>query len=229
MPGIVVDFQNTIQNGLNFLGHPLAGGDHAFSPTTYATKIRAAGIAFDGYVGIDPPTTTGGVIEDIGGGSPPDPDQGFLDPDALSATPYIYLIPAGTDLMRSPPLGDQSTIRTWTVEDQAIPLPFNIGQSDFSTRSGWVSSESLSEPPFVLRKHQAFRAVPGGTVFGSQFGSDNAFTSARLIGRSVWNSKWKIVIPGRTLLSDPERGLDLFAEQVRDIQLYLDTYSYSGN
>ena len=58
---------------------------------------------------------------------------------------------------------------------------------------------------------------------------DNQFTNNRLIGRSVWNSKWKLVIPGKTLLDDPEEGLDLFINTVEDIRIHFETYSYSGN
>jgi hypothetical protein len=55
------------------------------------------------------------------------------------------------------------------------------------------------------------------------------FTNTRLIGRSVWNSRWKIVIPAYTLLSDEQEGLNRFAASVKDIQLFLRTYSNSGN
>lgn len=225
VPGLVIPFQTTIAQGFNFFGEPLAGGDHGFSPSTFATKIRSSGIAFKGYVGMDSPTSTGGTLSEIGASSPADPDLGFLDPDALSATPHIYLIPTGVDSMRSPPLGDVSTVRSWSVDDQAIPLPFNIGNTDFSTNTGFLSSDSLSEEAFAIRKHQAFRAVPSGTVFSSAPG----FTNSRLIGRSVWNSRWKIVIPGSTLRSNPQVGLQIFIESVKDIELYLETYSYSGN
>ena len=34
------------------------------------------------------------------------------------------------------------------------------------------------------------------------------FTNARLIGRSVWNSQWKIVIPAHTLLKDEQQGIE---------------------
>ena len=223
--GFVIDFQTTITPGYNFFGRPLAGGDAGFSPTSFATKIRASGVAFDGYVGMDSPPTTSGAIAGAGATSPADPSTSFADKDALSRTPYIYLVPCGVDSMRSPPLGDRSTVRTWSVEDQAIPLPFNIGNTDFSTSNSWQASDSLSEPAFTIRKHQAFRAVPGGT----NFSDDPGFTNARLIGRSVWNSRWKIVIPGQTLLNDPNKGMETFLKTVRDIQLHLETYSYSGN
>ena len=77
----------------------------------------------------------------------------------------------------------------------------------------------------MLRKHQAFRAVPDGTVFSSSPG----FTNSRLIGRSVWNNRWKIVIPGNTLLNDPKKGIQIFLDTVKDIKLHFESYSYSGN
>jgi len=45
----------------------------------------------------------------------------------------------------------------------------------------------------------------------------------------VWNSKWKLVIPGTTLLNDPNEGLERFIRTVRDVKLHFVTYSYSGN
>ena len=166
-------------------------------------------------------------LAELGAVTPPSPALSFADPNGLSGTPYVYLIPIGADAMRSPPLGDPSTSepRTWVVEDQAIPLPFNIANSDYSTQPAWVSASSLSETPFAVRKHQAFRAVPAGTFFPSSA----TFTNSRLIGRSAWNSSWLLIIPGNTLLNDPERGLDVFIETVTDILLHLETYSYAGN
>jgi hypothetical protein len=225
VPGIVIPFSSTISTGYNFFGQPLAGGDHTFTPSSFSTKIRSSGLAFRGYVGMDSPTTTSGTLGGIGATSPEPYNSGFSDPNALSATPYIYLIPVGADSMRSPPLGDTSFIRTWSVQDQAIPLPFNIANSNYSTQPAWVTAASLTEPPFTLRKHQAFRAVPDGTNFQGGYG----FTNARLIGRSAWNSQWKIVIPGNTLLSDPNLGIQTFINTVKDIKLHLETYSYSGN
>jgi hypothetical protein len=154
----------------------------------------------------------------------------------MAATPYIYLIPVGVDSMRSPPLGDQSTIRTWTVEDVAVPLPFNLGASGQSTPALWQSASSLSEPLFAIRKHQAFRPVSSSEAFDTLVvywtGGElerSQYTNTRLLGRSAWNSKWKIIIPGRALLSDPDDGLERFLKSVHDIRLFFHTYSYSGN
>jgi hypothetical protein len=224
VPGFVLEFSTTIANGQNFFGKPLAGGDSTFSPSLFATKIRSTGIAFKGYIGMQSPTSIGGSVTDAGALSPNDPGTGFSDPNALSATPYIYVIPVGYDSMRSPSSTGANIVRSWTIEDQAIPLPFDVGGA-FSTETGFASGQSSLRESFTLRKHSAFRAVPAGTVFSSA----NGFTNARLIGRSVWNSKWKIVIPGSTLLALPQNGMAKFLEQVKDIQLHFETYSYSGN
>ena len=112
----------------------------------------------------------------------------------------------------------------------AVPMPFNIGASELNSKKLWQSSDSLSEELFTIRKHQAFRAVSTASVFKDNPGmlADN-YTNTRLIGRSVWNSKWKLVIPGRSLLNDPDEGLDRFIQTVNDIQVHFHTYSYSGN
>ncbi|RME94692.1 MAG: hypothetical protein D6766_05145, partial [Verrucomicrobia bacterium] len=235
VPGLVLSFSTTIADGMNLFGNSLAAGDHTFSPSSFATKIFAVGVAFEGYRGMDDPAPNSGAVGFAGGESPADPSFPFLDPKALSATPYVYLIPVGVDSLRVPPLGDTGAVRTWQVADLAIPLPFNIGASDFSSLPLWQSADFLSEPLFALRKHQAFRAVSDPAVFRADPYNaagglrPSAFTNSRLIGRSVWNSRWKLVIPGRTLLNDPEEGLDRFIQTVRDIKLHFVTYSYAGN
>jgi hypothetical protein len=138
--------------------------------------------------------------------------------------------------MRSPPLGDASGIRSWSVEDVAIPLPFNIGASALSTSQAFNSSDFLTEPFFAVRKHQAFRPVSSATLFGTLViywtGGElerSQYTNTRLLGRSVWNNQWKLVIPGHVLLNDPDEGLNRFINTVHDIKLFFHSYSYSGN
>lgn len=218
VPGYVIEFSTTIEEGVNFFGNPLMGGDQTFSPSAFTTKIRYSGIGFKGYIGMASPTSIGGSVN-----SPNDPGIGFTDPNALSATPYVYLIPSGMDSMRAPSNTDTNIIRSWMIEDQAVPLPFDIGGA-FSSSNATSGFATLREQ-FTLRKHGAFRAVPGDTVFSSA----TNFTSTRLISRSVWNSKWKLVIPGSTLLAEPINGMAKFLQQVKDIQLYFDSYSAAGN
>ena len=235
VPGLVVEFSTVIEEGLNFFGQPLAHGDHAFSSSSFATKVFALGVALEGYKGMDTPGFNTGTVSGTGGTTPTDPDATFLDPTGMSATPYVYVIPVGLDSMRSPPLGDQGTVRTWAVEDVTVPMPFNVGASDFSSKKYWQSSDSLQEPLYALRKHQAFRPVPSATLFtaniygGSGGLQRSQFTNSRLIGRSVWNNRWKLVVPGTSLLNNPEDGLDRFIRTVKDIKLHVVSYSYSGN
>jgi hypothetical protein len=231
VPGIVITFSTTIADGYNLFGKALAAGDHNFSASSFATKIFGVGIGLEGYRGMDNPSAN----SSSGGTSPSDPTVTSLDPLALAATPYVYLIPVGVDSMRSPPLGDAGTIRTWSVSDLAIPMPFNIGQSGFNTRQLWTSSESLTESLFSIRKHQAFRPVSSTSVFSPDLYGDagtlrrSQFTNNRLVGRSAWNSQWKLVIPGKNLLNNPNEGLDRFIQTVTDVKLHFVTYSYSGN
>ena len=229
VPGIILSFSTTITDGENLFGQPLGPGDHAYSSSSFANKIFAVGVDLDGYIGMDNPVANGAAA-----GNYPTNDP-TLDPSALAATPYVYLIPCGADIMRSPPLGDTSTIRSWNVNDVAIPLPFNIGQSDFSTTPYYTAANSLSEPLFATRKCQAFRPVSTSAAFNTSiYGAGGAlapsqYTNQRLIGRSVWNTKWKLVIPGTTLLADPNQGLSRFINSVKDVKLYFVTYSYAGN
>ncbi|HWD19908.1 MAG TPA: Ig domain-containing protein [Verrucomicrobiae bacterium] len=224
VPGIELTFGTTITDGQNLFGQILGPGDHSFSSSSFATKIFAIGVCFDGYVGMDNPVAYGSNNPGAASG-----------PNALAATPYVYLIPCGADSMRSPPLGDTSAVRTWNVDDVAIPLPFNIGASDFAATPFYTAADSLSEPLLAVRKQQAFRPVSTTDAFSpSIYGAGgmlqpSQFTNRRLIGRSVWNSRWKLIIPGRNLLNDPTQGLARFINTVKDVHLYFLTYSYAGN
>ncbi len=207
IPGFIIPFSTTIEDGKNFFGLDLAAGDHAYSQSNFATKIAAVGVALPGYVGmVDGESTATG---------------------ALSATPYAYLIPCGNDFMRTP-MGDTGDIRSWQVVDQALPLPYNLGASDFNTTQFFGPNDTFAERPWVTRKHQAFRMVADPTLYEAG-DLPTVFTNARLIGRSVWNGQWKIVIPAHTLLNDEQAGLTRFAATVDDIKLFLRTYSNSGN
>jgi hypothetical protein len=207
IPGFIIPFSSTVEDGKNFFGLDLAAGDHAYSQSNFATKIAAVGVALPGYVGMSYGEST--------------------QPNALSATPYAYLIPCGTDYMRTP-LGDTGEIRSWQVVDQALPLPYNLGASDFNTTQFFGPNDTFAERPWVIRKHQAFRMVENPEVY-LEGELPIVYTNARLIGRSVWNSQWKIVIPAITLLKDEQMGMDNFAKSVDDIKLFLRTYSNSGN
>ena len=51
---------------------------------------------------------------------------------------------------------------------------------------------------------------------------------SRLVGRSVWNTEWVLIIPGRSLNYDGNEGITRLINQISDIELYFDTYGMSG-
>ena len=146
----------------------------------------------------------------------------------LANTPNVYLVPAGTDTIVSGADRTRTKTRTWTVLDQLLPLPSGLGAADLTPLMSSVGER---------RRHSAFRAHHDA----GNFTEDELCTNARLIGRSVWNTDWVLIIPGRSLLSDPNEGLNRFihgalqpdgtrdGHGITDIRLYFQTYSYSGD
>jgi hypothetical protein len=194
-PGIVIRFPTTVTFGLNFFGWPLSGGDSAYDPSQYATRIRSAGVWFEGY---------------DGGG--------------MSMTPRVYLVPVGADVLRSPN-GSNFETRLWRVVDQKIPLPFPIQQRQLQDPKYSPMLDSLGGSFVEIRKFSSLRAYHDS----GDFDPSEASSDSRLVGRSVWNTQWMLVIPGGTLLNDKTKGLDSFINSVSDIKLFFQTYAYSGN
>ena len=203
-PALVIPFPTTIQFGLNAFGWPLGGLDSSYDSSQFATKIRGVGVWLSNY-----------------------------NPIELSNTPRVYLLPVGNDIMRTP-TDDGRSIREWTIYDQKIPVPFPISEGDFSDPDWIPINDSVSGSFSDLRKFSSFRAYHG------VYDESNIISDSRLIGRSVWNTQWVLIIPAGTLLNDRDEGLarlihgsDQFGERdgngIKDIVLYFNTYSYSGN
>ncbi|MCW1883829.1 hypothetical protein OKA04_03760 [Luteolibacter flavescens] len=194
-PGIVLRFSSDISTGKNFFGNPLSGGDHAYSVANFATKIFGVGVTFDGY-------QTGSVLND------------------MSATPRVYFVPAGMDVMRVSNSTNTNDLRTWKVVEQKIPAPMPATSSQLTT-SGYIPLlDGLNGRFGDARKFSDFRAYPDSV--------EEPTTDIRLLGRSIWNTQWLLIIPGATLNADPNVGLDRFVDQVSDIKLIFDTYGQSG-
>jgi len=194
-PGIVIEFGTNILFGKNFFGWPLSGGDHAYDPTNYSTKIRSVGVWFEGY-----------------------------DNSQMAETPRVYLVPAGMDVMLVPNSSYLDT-REWSIVDQQLPLPLPVQGNDF-TNPDWIPSlDSLDGSMIKIRRFSSFLAFNDSGYF-----DENQMTyETRLIGRSVWNTRWMLIIPGGTFHYDPNQGIDLFSESVTDIKLFFQTYAFSGN
>jgi len=153
----------------------------------------------------------------------------------LAATPRVYLVPAGDDYLRVPTTDtDAFPVRQWKVVDQIIPIPYPVNTDDLAQQD-WTPLDDMLDGSFgISRRFSAFRAYPDtGAVDDSQLDS-------RLVSRSVWNSRWLLVIPGGTLLGDADEGLETFIhgvvdadgnrdeQGVDDVKILFKTYAYEG-
>jgi hypothetical protein len=200
-PGLVFRFSTQISAGKNFFGKPLSGGDHSYDPSHYATKVRAVGVWFSDYL-------SESVLDD------------------LPAAPRIYLVPIGTDVMSVPSSPDPNVVRLWKVVDQRIPPPVPASTAALDNGNWIPLLDSLNGRLGEPRKFPAFRAYHDG---GDEVNTDELVLDSRLVGRSVWNTQWLLIIPGSTLNADPAVGLDRFIEQVSDIKFVFQTYGFSGD
>jgi len=200
-PGLVLRFGTEVIAGRNFFGHPLSGGDHAYDPSVFATKIRSIGVWFSDYL-------SGNVL------------------NGLPATPRVYLVPVGMDVMSVSSAITPTDVRFWKVVDQRIPVPLPALGASLERSSYIPLIDSMSERMGEPRRSSMFRAYHDG---GNEVNLDELVGDGRLIGRSIWNTQWMLIIPGRMLNADPDVGLERFIEQVTDIKLVFQTYGYSGN
>lgn len=203
-PALVIPFSTTITEGRNFFDKEIGGFDNAYDSTQFATKIRSVGIWFSNY--------------------------DFFN---LSNTPRVYLVPVGTDILRSP-TGAAGTKRYFKVLDQLLPVPYPIGNADLDSPNWIPSVDGLDGQLQAIRRFGRLRAYHDS----GEFSEDEVNSDSRLIGRSVWNTKWMLIIPGSTFSSDAEDGLDTFingvddgtgvrdGNGVKDIKIFFETYAY---
>lgn len=214
-PGLVIPFSTCVIAGQNYFGRNLAGGDNAYDASHAATKVRSMGVWFKNY----------DITYNTNAAGP-----------GLANQPRVYLIPVGEDVLRSPSR-NAPRLRHWKVMDQAIPLPYDIGGAQVDNPDWQPVIDSLREPFAQIRRFASFRAYHDG----GEFDPAEASTNGRLVGRSVWNTRWLLIIPGRALLSDPVEGIERFihgalvdgnrqsSTAVSDIKLFFQTYSISGD
>jgi hypothetical protein len=121
--------------------------------------------------------------------------------------------------------------------DQHIPAPFPLGTAALEDNRTWIPiNDTLTGELAEIRRFDEFRAYhDSGSYKEEQTTSDS-----RLIGRSVWNTRWLLIIPGATLLGNPTEGLETFiygqrkpdgtrdGNGITDIKIYFDTYAHPG-
>ena len=222
-PGLIIPFETTIDFAKNLFGNDLAGGDHAYDSTWYSTRIAAAGVWFDGYNAKTAAAASSAKVQ-------------------LAETPVVYLVPVGYDCLRAPGLAD-GTYWRYSVVDQVIAAPYDIGSYELDNEL-WMPSMNDADweggdATVKIRKHPSFRAyfnAAGGAP------TDDRLDATRLIGRSVWNTRWLLVIPAGSMNADREKALSVFINgqdtnrdnkldlsPVTDIKIGFRTYSQSGN
>ncbi len=193
-PALVIPFSTEITAGKNVFGLPLAGGDTAFDPAHFTTKIRGATLSLVNY--------------NAGVGA------------VLTKSPRAYLVPVGTDRQRTP-LSGGIDVRDWHVLDQVMPMPYPSASGDIDLVLGSIGTDNVH----TIRRFPPMRAYDDASLSTSA----NIPYDARLVGRSVWNTQWVLIIPGSGLSASSSTALDSFIQGVTDINLLLETYSYSGN
>ena len=118
-----------------------------------------------------------------------------------------------------------------------------LNRNDFILDPNYIPmNDSLFGEFGAIRKYGRFRAYHDG----GNFNEAETINDSRLICRSVWNTRWLLIIPGRTLNSDADEGIARFIHGallnplgpptgdrkengVSDIKLFFQTYAYSGN
>ena len=136
----------------------------------------------------------------------------------LAVEPNVYLVPVGYDYMRAPAGSERRLVR-WSVVDQVLPLPYSIGSTQLND-DFWISSfsglDGTSDSVATIRRHSTIRTGP-------------EFKSTRLVGRSVWNDRWILVIPASSLNADRANALATYVNGIDDIKIGIRAYSRSGN
>lgn len=156
----------------------------------------------------------------------------------LSNTPRVYLVPVGNDILRSP-TGFTGKPREFTVVDQILPVPFPISVEELDDPAWIPSIDTLSGNLTEIRRFGRLRAYHDS----GEFDPAEVHRDSRLIGRSVWNTKWMLIIPGSTLYSDSAEGIKRFiygrlldpsggidgerdGNGVSDVKIFFETYAF---
>ena len=102
------------------------------------------------------------------------------------------LVPDSTDM----------NTREWSVVDQRLPVPLPVRGSDLNNTDWIPSLDSLDGSMTQIRKFSSFRAYHDSGYFDAS----QMIYESRLVGRSVWNSRWLLIIPGGTFHFDQDYG-----------------------
>ena len=102
---------------------------------------------------------------------------------------------------------------------KVLPPPYTIGSTQLDD-DFWISSfsglDGTSDSVATIRRHSTLRTGPD-------------FKSTRLVGRSVWNDRWLLVVPASSLNANRAAALEKFVNGIDDIKIGVRAYSRQGN
>ena len=164
---LVIPFATPLADGVsifNHFGFLIGGNDAGFNSSLIDCKLTTVRVVLDGY-----------------------------DQKNLSRTPWVYLVPTGEDVFRSPPRDGDSPLETrrWSLGPHRLPAT-TPGQS--------VSSVSADNQPVSAFRQR--RLGPFGAVLGFEQINDpeqSARATKQYYGRSIYNTRWLLVIPAKLL------------------------------
>jgi hypothetical protein len=189
--------------GQNVFGQPLSGGDHAFDPSRLRDQDPLRGrLVLRLPVGrrAERPAPGAARLPDSGGrGRHVHPERRIAR--QVSGCGRSWTSRCRCRCRRSRP--------AW-IRSSFTPLLDSLNGRIGSTRAATPVSGPITTPR-------------------PRWITTSWCSDSRLVGRSVWNTEWVMIIPGLTLNSDPDEGLDRFISQVTDIQLIFQTYGHTGN
>jgi hypothetical protein len=217
VPAIVIEFESAIRADKNFFNRDGIGG--GYSPSYYANRIKAVGLWFSGY---------------------------SSDPTVLSPTPYAWLVPVGLDVLLPPNDSTFTERRKWQVIDQKLPIPIDYTVNPPNYAVDWIPMFDQIDGKFSLERVygsieiRRYSTIDVNTriLSGNDLDLSKITSSTLLVGRSVWNTHWLLIIPGIGLWNeDAMEGVNRFVEGppktpgstertgvgVSDIKLYFNT------
>lgn len=135
----------------------------------------------------------------------------------LGEAPQVFLLPVGADITRR--ADNPSTRVAWQVFDARLPPVQAVSGAQFGMDLGASAQRSMT----------SMRA----SISDGDFRSASEMNT-RLLGRSLENERWLLVIPGDAMAvnGDADRGLDILlgadGPPIRDIEIWFNIYSYSS-
>jgi len=177
-PALVLSFATEIDSR-NFFGRgpELPFGNSNFSITRNA-KIRSYAIRLDGV-------------------------DAALGTDPQSGTVFVYLLPVGDSVLRENtnlPVIEDERASPWAVVDQFLPAPPLAQTADLTRRaySPWRSNAQAAGNFLGEIKRQRDSEAQ------IELGQPSLRLNTNLAGRSAWNTRWLLVIPGSQWISSSD-------------------------